>query len=144
MGSDSTFFRFLLPPFHSIYWLWELVRERPCRRRILGLDEKGPCRIQAIGNGLMVIGSWPLLRERPFSSLLHSRLPRGREDGHLGRMVSAGSQERTLSHQTEPNRSRQRTRDDATTRAASELGSRHLDTAGSEISGSFTLMWKGR
>lgn len=78
----------------------------------------------------MVIGSCGLLRKRPLS-------PRGR-------ISRTDSQERTLSHRTQPNRSRQRTRDDAITRAASELGSRHLDSAGSEINGSFTLMWKGR
>lgn len=90
----------------------------------------------------MVIGSCPLLRKRPPCYPPCSRAEQ--RNGYLGRIGSAASQERTLSHQTQPNRSRQRTRDDAITRAASELGSRHLDTAGSEIDGSFTLMWKGR
>lgn len=49
VGSDFTLFRFLYTLFPSTYWLWELVRERHRRWRILGLDWEGPRRIRPSG-----------------------------------------------------------------------------------------------
>lgn len=143
MGSDPTLFRFLLSTFHSTDWLWELVCERPRRRRILGLDREGLRLIQTIGNGLIVAGSCHRPRERNPSPLLSS-LPHGEEDRYFGWMDSTATQGRTLSHQTQPACLRQHIHDDCTTHAASELGPRHLHIAGLEIWGSITLMLTGR
>lgn len=123
-----------MPPFFDSYfpsthWLWELVRERPRHRRILGLDWEGPRRIRPSGM------AWSLSAR---SSFLGKCPPTPFRGQISGRTVPAATQGRTLSHQTQPACLRR------TTRAASELGLRHLHTAGPEIRGSSPLMRTGR
>lgn len=88
-----------LPPFFDSFslfpstdWLWELVRERPRRRRILGLDWEGPRRIRPSGM------AWSLSVRATFIGkvpcLMSSMFLHGREDRYSGRMISAATQER--------------------------------------------------
>lgn len=124
VGSDATLFRFLLA-------LYSLALEAGPRKTPPSEDSGprlgGPAPDQAIGNGLVIVGSFLLSREMP---PLRGQIS--------GRTVPAATQGRTLSHQTQPACLRR------TTRAASELGSRHLHTAGSEIRGLSPLMRTGR
>lgn len=80
------------PFFPSTDWLWELVRERPRRRRILGLDWEGPRRIRPSGMACSLSVRATFIGKAPY--LMSSMFLREPEDRYPGRMVSAATQER--------------------------------------------------